>query len=176
MHMPEIVWFLKVWITLSAEFTRWSYGVTNCTLMFSLSRYVWVFLLSLQPYPLGFLSIFGQVWGTACIGRMFCIHQLMEFENACRGNGPMMGQRTSSPVLLVHRILLFLVDCKWFLLYRVVQMALCWSHAVLRGHGMLTNLGELLRYAACLIFLAIVWLIFTIILMGMLRRICRCQK
>ena len=52
----------------------------------------------------------GQGWGTVFNGLMFGSHQFMGFENACRGNGPMLGQRTSSPVLLVHRILLSLVD------------------------------------------------------------------
>ena len=137
---------------------------------------LWVFLISSQPYLLGFLLVFGHVWGTACIGRMFCIHLLMVFENKCRGNGPILGLSTISPVPLVHRILLFRVDWKWFLLCWVVQMELCWSHAVLRGHGMLTTLGALLRYAACLIFLLIVLLIWTIIFIGMLRRICRGNK
>ena len=86
--------------------------------------------------------------------------QLMGFENACRGNGPMLGQRTISPVLLVHTILLSLVDWKWFLLCRVVQIELCWNHAVLRGHGMLTALGALSRYVACLMCLCDCWINF----------------
>ena len=39
MQRPEMVWFLKVWIARSAAVARWSYGVTNCTLIFSLLRY-----------------------------------------------------------------------------------------------------------------------------------------
>ena len=154
-------------------------NAVQCWLLVPLRDFVcllWVFLRSSRPYPLGFLSIFGHVCGTSCIGRMFCIPLLMVFENACRGNGPMLVQRTSSTVLLVHRILLFRVDWKWFLLCQVVKMALCWSHAILWGHVMLTTLGALLRYTECLMCLEIVLLIFTIILMGMLRRICRCQK
>ena len=53
MHRPEIVWFLKVLIALSAAFTLWSYGVTNCTFMFSLSRYIFIALvdtLSMKLY------------------------------------------------------------------------------------------------------------------------------
>ena len=106
---------------------------------------LWVILLSSQPWPLGFPLVFEHGLGTACTGLMFYSRPLMGFENSCSVNGPVLSQRTSSPVLLVHRILLFLVDWKWFLLCQVVQMALYWSHAVLRGHGMLITLGALLR-------------------------------
>ena len=36
-------------------------------------------LRSSQLFPLGFPSVFGYVWGTACIGLTFCIRQLMGF-------------------------------------------------------------------------------------------------
>ena len=56
------------------------------------------------------------------------------------------------------------------------QMALCWCHAVLRVHGMLTTLGVILRCVACLMCLAIVGLISTIILTGTIRFICTGPK
>ena len=43
---PEIQWFLKVWMALSAAFTIWLWGSTNCILMSSDSRYVWIYLLA----------------------------------------------------------------------------------------------------------------------------------
>lgn len=43
---PAMRWFLKVWIALSAAFTRWLCGSTNCILMLLASRYVCTVLLA----------------------------------------------------------------------------------------------------------------------------------
>ena len=48
MLRPDMVWFLNVLIACSAVFNLWSYGVTNCTSIFSLSMYVFLLLLLQQ--------------------------------------------------------------------------------------------------------------------------------